>query len=109
MIETREGLDNLEAIVATPGLAGVYVGPADLALSLGLPPRGDTDEPRHLAAVEQILAACKRRGVPAGIHTGGPDWSRRRLAMGFDFVTLGTDAGFMMQAVTADLAALRAG
>jgi len=109
MIETQEGLDNLDAIVATPGLGGVYVGPSDLALSLGLPPRGDTDEPRHLAAVEQILAACKRAKVPAGIHTGGLEWSRRRLAMGFDFVTLGTDAGFMMQAVTADLTAVRAG
>ena len=109
MIETQEGLDNLEAILATPGLGGVYVGPSDLALSLGLPPRGDTDEPRHLAAVEQILGACKRHKVPAGIHTGGLDWARRRLAMGFDFVTLGTDSGFMMRAVTADLDAVRAG
>jgi 4-hydroxy-2-oxoheptanedioate aldolase len=109
MIETQEGLDNLRAIVSTPGLGAVYIGPADLALSLGLPPRGDTDEPRHLAAVEQILTACKRLKVPAGIHTGGLEWSKRRLAMGFDFVTLGTDAGFMMQAVTADLAAVRAG
>jgi len=109
MIETQEGLDNLEAIVATPGLGGVYVGPSDLALSLGLPPRGDTDEPRHLAAVEQILAACKRAKVPAGIHTGGLEWTERRLAMGFDFVTLSNDIGFMMQAVTADLAAVRGG
>jgi len=109
MIETQAGLDNLDAIVSTPGVSGVYVGPADLALSLGLPPRGDTDEPRHLAAVERILATCKRLGVPAGIHTGGLEWSKRRLAMGFDFVTLGTDTGFMMQAVTADLAAVRAG
>ena len=109
MIETQEGLDNLEAIVATPGLGAVYIGPADLALSLGLPARGDTDEPRHLAAVEKILAACKRQGVPAGIHTGGLEWSRRRLATGFDFVTLGTDAGFLMQAASGDLAAIRGG
>jgi len=109
MIETQAGLDNLEAIVSTPGVSAAYVGPADLALSLGLPPRGDTDEPRHLAAVEHILATCKRLGVPAGIHTGGLEWSKRRLAMGFDFVTLGTDTGFMMQAVTADLAAVRRG
>jgi 4-hydroxy-2-oxoheptanedioate aldolase len=109
MIETQEGLDNLEAIVATPGLGAVYIGPADLALSLGLPARGDNEEPRHLAAVEKILTACKRQRVPAGIHTGGLEWSKRRLAMGFDFVTLGADAGFMMQAVTADLAAVRAG
>jgi 4-hydroxy-2-oxoheptanedioate aldolase len=109
MIETQEGLDNLDAIVSTPHLGGVYVGPSDLALSLGLPPRGDTDDPRHLAAVEKILAACKRQGVPAGIHTGGLEWSKRRLAMGFDFVTLGADSGFMMQAASADLAAVRAG
>ncbi len=109
MIETQEGLDNLEAIVSTPGLGGIYVGPSDLALSLGLPPRGDTDEPRHVAAVERILAACKRAKVPAGIHTGGLEWSRRRLAMGFDFVTLGSEIGFMMQSVTADLAAVRGG
>jgi 4-hydroxy-2-oxoheptanedioate aldolase len=108
MIETQEGLDNVEAIVSTPNLAGVYIGPADLALSLGLSPRGDNDDPRHLAAVEKILATCKRLGVPAGIHTGGLAWSKRRLAMGFDFVTLGADAGFMMQAATADLAAVRA-
>ena len=109
MIETQAGLDNLDAIVSTPGVSGVYVGPADLALSLGLPPRGDTDEPRHLAAVEHILATCKRLGVPAGIHTGGLEWSKRRLAMGFDFVTLGTDVGFMMQAASGDLAAVRGG
>ena len=109
MIETQEGLDNLEAIVATARLGGVYIGPADLALTLGLPPRGDNDDPKHLAAVEKILAACKRHGVPAGIHTGGLEWSKRRLAMGFDFVTLGADSGFMMQAVSADLAAVRGG
>ncbi len=108
MIETQEALDNLEAIVATPGLCGVYVGPSDLALSLGLPPAGAFDEPRHMAAVERILAACKRAKVPAGIHTGGLEWAKRRLAMGFDFVTLGADAGFMMQAASADLAAVRA-
>jgi 4-hydroxy-2-oxoheptanedioate aldolase len=107
MVETREGLENLDAILATPGVSAVYVGPADLALSLGLPARGDTDEPAHIAAVEQILAGCKRRGVPAGIHTGSLAWSKRRLAMGFDFVTLGTDAGFLMQAAMADLAAVR--
>ena len=107
MVETQEGLDNLDAIVATPHLGGVYVGPADLALSLGLPARGDVDEPRHLAAVQRILDACKRQKVPAGIHTSSLEWAKRRLAMGFDFVTLSNDIGFMMQAVTADLAAVR--
>ncbi|HEY3888571.1 MAG TPA: aldolase/citrate lyase family protein [Caulobacteraceae bacterium] len=108
MIETGEGIDNLEEIVSTPGLGGVYIGPADLAFALGLPPSGDTDDPLHLETVGRILAACKRQGVPVGIHTGGLAYTRMRLEAGFDFVTLGSDAGFMMRAAAADLAAARA-
>jgi 4-hydroxy-2-oxoheptanedioate aldolase len=107
MIETKEGIANLEEIVTTPGLGGVYIGPADLAYALDLPPRGDTEDPLHVATVTRILEACKARGVPAGIHTGGLDYTRRRLAAGFNFVTLGSDAGFMMQAATTELAAAR--
>jgi 4-hydroxy-2-oxoheptanedioate aldolase len=109
MIETQQAIDNLDAILATPGVSGVYVGPSDLALSIGLPPRGDTEEPRHLAAVGQILDGCKRHKVPAGIHCSSLAYAKLRLAAGFDFVTLGADAGFMMQAVAHDLAAVRAG
>jgi 4-hydroxy-2-oxoheptanedioate aldolase len=108
MIETAEGMEHLESIVSTPGLAGVYVGPSDLALALGLSARGDTDDAKHLAAVEHILTVCKRHRVPAGIHTSSLDYAKRRLAAGFDFVTLGSDSGFMMQAVARDLTAARA-
>jgi 4-hydroxy-2-oxoheptanedioate aldolase len=107
MIESQEAIDNLDAILATPHLGGVYIGPSDLALSLGLPARGDTDDARHLAAVARIRDACKRHGVPAGIHCSSLAYAQLRLAAGFDFVTLGTDAGFLMQAATADLAAAR--
>jgi 4-hydroxy-2-oxoheptanedioate aldolase len=85
----------------------VYIGPADLALALGLPARGDTDEPVHLETVGRILATCRRHRVPCGIHTGGLAWAKRRLQAGFDFVTLGSDIGFMMQAAASDLAAAR--
>jgi len=107
MIETKEGIANLEEIVTTPGLGGVYIGPADLGYALGLPPRGDSDDPLHLETVKRILDRCKAHKVPVGIHTGGLDYTRRRLEAGFDFVTLGSDAGFLMQAVTTDLAAAR--
>ena len=107
MIETKEGIENLESIVTTPGLGGVYIGPADLALALGLPPRGDTDDPLHVATVARILATCKKHHVPVGIHTGGLNYTRRRLEAGFNFVTLNSDGGFMMQAAAADLAAAR--
>ena len=107
MIETRAGLDNLEAILATPGLGGIYVGPADLGLALGLPALGDSDDPVHLAAVASIREACARHGVPVGIHTTSAAWAARRLADGFNFVTVGSDAGFMMRAVGEDLASVR--
>jgi 4-hydroxy-2-oxoheptanedioate aldolase len=108
MVETQAGLDNLDAIVATPGVSGVYIGPADLALALGLSARGDTDDPTHLAAVSHILETCKRAGVPAGVHTLGIGWAVKRLAAGFDFVTIGSDIGFLSQAMAADLATARA-
>jgi 4-hydroxy-2-oxoheptanedioate aldolase len=108
MIETKLAVDNVESIVTTPGLSGVYIGPNDLALSIGLPPQGDSDDPRHRAAVESVLACCKQHRLPVGIHTGGVEYTRRWLAAGFNFVTLGTDRGFMMKAAAAELAAARA-
>ncbi len=103
MIETREGLDNLEASVATAGLGGVYIGPSDLGLALGLGPKGDSDDPIYLAAVSRILETSKAAGVPVGIHTASLAFAKLRLEAGFEFVTLGSDLGFMMQAVRTDL------
>jgi len=109
MIETVDGIENLEEIVSTPGLDGVYIGPSDLALALGLPPIGDNDDPGHAATVQKILEACRSHGVAAGIHTSSVAFTRRYLEAGFNFVTLGTDSGFMMRAAAQDLAAARGG
>ena len=107
MIETKEGIENLEEIVSTPGLSGVYIGPGDLAYALGLPPVGDTDEPKHVETVERIVAACKSQNLPVGIHTGSAQYTKKRLAMGFEFVTLGSDAGMLMAAAARGLAEVR--
>jgi 4-hydroxy-2-oxoheptanedioate aldolase len=107
MIETAEALENLEAIVTTPGVDGVYIGPSDLALALGMPPIGDNDNPVHAAAVERIRAACADAHVAVGIHTGSLEYTRKYLDAGFHFVTLGTDSGFMSRAAGADLRAVR--
>ncbi len=109
MIETKEGLANVEEIVATPGLGGIYVGPSDLGLSLGLSPQGDTDDPKHLAAVHAIMAACKKHNLPIGIHTSSRAYARKRLDAGFHFVTLSTDAALLAQAAAAEIAAARGG
>jgi 4-hydroxy-2-oxoheptanedioate aldolase len=107
MIETEEGLRHLDEIVTTPGLDAVYIGPADLALALGLPAVGDTDEPRHAAAVSRIADACRGAGIAVGIHTSSLAYAKRYLAAGFNLVTLGSDAGFMLRAAAGDLAAVR--
>ncbi len=88
MIETAEGLRNLDEICSTPGLDGIYVGPADLSYALGLPPRMDSTEPTHVKAVADVIAACKRHGIVAGIHTGGPAYARHIVKEGMGLVTL---------------------
>ena len=103
MIETRQGLDNLEEIVTTPGLDGIYIGPADLALAIGLAPVGDNDDPAHVATVDRIFKACRAHGLAVGIHTWSAAFTRRYLEQGFQFVTLGTDSGFMAKKASADL------
>ncbi len=107
MVETAEGLANIDAIAATEGLDGIYVGPSDLALALGLPPVGDTEDPTHLDALTHIQTSANRHGISLGIHTSSVDYCRKRLAAGFDFATLGSDAGFMTRTAAAELAAVR--
>jgi 4-hydroxy-2-oxoheptanedioate aldolase len=107
MIETAEGLAKVDEIVATPGIDGVYIGPSDLALALGLRPVGDFGVQAHVDAIARIQAACRSHGVAVGIHTSSAEATRRYLAAGFQFVTLGSDAGFLARAAAADLRALR--
>ena len=109
MIETREGIENLEEITSTPGLDGIYIGPADLALSLGFPPTGDQPQEEHLEVVKRIADACLRNQIAVGIHTSSPEYTQKYLALGFNIVTIGTDAGFMMRGAAKDLAAARGG
>jgi len=92
MIETRQALDNLAAIVTTPELDGVYIGPSDLSVSLGFPHGLDRTEDAPLAAIRTVLDACKRHRIRAGIHTGSTAYAKRMFEMGFDFVTVLGDA-----------------
>lgn len=107
MIETREGIDNLDEIASTPGLNGIYIGPADLALSLGLPVSGDQPQEEHLEVVKQIQAACKANGIAMGIHTSSLEYTQKYLDLGFNFVTLGSESGHMMKNAAKELAAAR--
>jgi len=106
MVETKDGLANVDAIAATPGLDGIYIGPSDLAIALGLGPGLDRDEPEHVAAVASILAACQRHKIVPGIHTGSGRSARNFAAKGFRLVTIGGDAGLLRASVEREVAAL---
>ena len=106
MVETAEGIEKLEEILSTPGIDAVYIGPTDLALALGLPPVMDNDDPKHIATVNCILAACKQHKVIAGIHTTSSKFTQRYLDQGFQMVMLVTDRSAMMGYVKAEAARL---
>src|SRR5258707_12988419 len=71
MIETKEGLANLDAICATPGLDAVYIGPSDLSFALGMAPRGDNPDPVPIATCDKIRKAAHKRGIKAAMHCAG--------------------------------------
>ena len=108
MVETAEALENVEAITTTPGLTGVYIGPSDLALSMGHTPKLDPEEPAVVEAVGHILDACRKAGVRCGIHCLAPSYANRMLGMGFDLVTLGSDIRLYSAACAGAIAEARA-
>jgi 4-hydroxy-2-oxoheptanedioate aldolase len=90
MIETVEALQHIEDILAVPGIDAIYVGPADLSLSLGLPPGNNDDREEFTAALKTIAVACRRHGVVPGIHASGA-LAERRLEQGFQMITVSAD------------------
>ena len=107
MIETAEGIANADEIMSTSGLNGIYIGPADLALSMGLPAMGDQPQDEHWVVVKELLEKCRAHKIAAGIHTSSLEYAQKYLALGFNFVTLGSDSGHMAKNAARELAAAR--
>lgn len=110
MIETAEALANLDTITATPGLDGIYVGPADLTQSVSqgrLPFGMDRQEPQMIAAIRRIADACHARGLIAALHCGTPDYAAQAVGWGFRMTTVGGDTRFLSAAAAAAVAGFR--
>lgn len=107
MLETREAIANMDAILDVPGIAGAYIGPSDLGFSHGLIPKLDREEPEMLAIFDRVIAACEKRGLRAGIHTGGAAYAARALGMGFRLVTILNDSGLLAMAARGAVAQVR--
>ncbi len=108
MIETKEGLANLDAICATPGLDAVYIGPADLSFALGLAPRGDNPDPLHMATCDMIREAAHRHGKKAAMHCMSAAFAAGAIKRGFDLVMLTSDLNCLLAGARKQLDDLKA-
>ena len=107
MIETAEAMKNLDDILSVPGVDGVYVGPSDLSLALGLKPRLDQTDAPVVEAQQKIAEACKRHGVVAGIHNSTATYALKMIAQGYQFVTLASDSRHMAMKAAEEVAVVR--
>jgi len=101
MIETRDGLDRLEEIASTPGLDGIYIGPSDLSLALGLVPR--LGGPELEQAIDRVREAAHAHGLIAGMHCAGGIAAAQRAAEGFELVTVAVDSTLYRSTVAGEL------
>lgn len=92
-VETGEALKNLEAIAAVEGVDGVFIGPSDLAASLGH--LGNPQHPDVQAAIKDAVTRLKKVGKPAGMLTGNEEEARRYIDWGYLFVAVGADVGLL--------------
>ena len=113
-IETKAGLDNLDAICATDGIDGIFIGPADLSASLGHV--GDPGHADVQAAIGDVITRVVNAGKGVGILSTDETLTRRYLGLGATFVAVGLDTNLLMRGTTelaarykADLVVMAAG
>ncbi len=108
MIETAQALDRLDDILSVEGLDAIYIGPSDLSLSMGCRPVFDDVDAPVAQAIAHIAERARAHGVQCGIHNGVPAVAQARVAMGYRFVTLGSDARLLASGSQQLLDAMRA-
>lgn len=94
MVETQVAVERVDEIVSVPGVDAVYMGPADLSVTLGLRPAPDNPDQSFIAALERVVDSCRRHGVIPGI-AGNADTAPKRLEQGFRLVEVASDAGLL--------------
>ena len=98
MIETRQAVDNVEAIMAVEGVDAAFIGPYDMSGSYGCP--GQTDHPMILDACAKVVTVCQRAGKTAGLHVVIPTQQAisRAIDDGFTMIAIGADIIYLRQA-----------
>jgi 2-keto-3-deoxy-L-rhamnonate aldolase RhmA len=97
MVESAGAVANIDALLQTPGLDGIMVGPADLAVTMGH--LTDLNHPDVSAGIADVRAACQRNSVPFGIFAATEQAARRWAGEGAAFMTIGADTQFLDQGI----------
>ena len=111
--ESIEGLENVEKIAAMPGLDAIFIGTGDLSLEMGIAFKADSsashtvDDPQIVAAIDRVLAACRKNNVIPGIVTASAEDAARRIRQGFQLVTCMNDLGFFRSRSAQHIASVR--
>jgi 4-hydroxy-2-oxoheptanedioate aldolase len=98
MIEGAGGVAELDAIIATPGLDGIFLGPMDLSHALGVP--GEMTHPKVVETIERVVDACKAKGMTTGIFAGTTEAARRWIGRGVTLVGAAVDTAQLLKALT---------
>jgi 4-hydroxy-2-oxoheptanedioate aldolase len=107
MVETAGALDDLDAVLAVDGIDGIYVGPGDLSLALGL--TGTGSEPGLRDVLSSVISRSVAAGVPVGVHAYSGEEAARYAAEGATIVTVGVDADVLGRAMAHHLDVGRGG
>jgi len=109
MVETPGAISGLDEILGVETMDGIYVGPNDLGIALGMNSGMDREEPEFIRVLEDIARRANARGKIPGIHTNSSRYAARAIAMGFGFVTVCSDAGLIGAGAAATVKDVRAG
>ncbi|HWB98551.1 MAG TPA: aldolase/citrate lyase family protein [Bryobacteraceae bacterium] len=105
LLETARAFENLDDIVSVPGVDVAWMGHYDLTVSMGIP--AQFEHPRFLAAMDALVASCRRHGVAPGFLPATPEAAAHWIRKGFRMLSLGSDIGVFQHGVRAFAAALR--
>ena len=106
MVEHVKGVEAVDEILSVPGIDAVFIGPNDLHHSMGKPPCFESDDPAFTDALAHVLKSARKHRVAPGIHVADSAAARRRLAEGFQFIAIASEAGMMVskaQEISRDL------
>jgi len=96
MAEHVKAIEAADEILSVPGIDAVFIGPNDLHHSLGKPPSFESSDPAFTDALAHILKTARKHGVAPGIHVADAAAAQRRLAEGFQFIAIASEAGMML-------------